>query len=453
MQTVGVNKCKLKNLKYYNRISKDSTMDISDLSASQISSIIIDTSIENMDYIKNISCLKVLININLRIIYSKCEDNSLYVCEKNLLDISYIEVDNCLDGIDTNLTFIKNKIKCEIYTENLSYKLLNNKLLSLNYVVITNLKVNPSFCLAYCISNNFFDNIFLSYGDGKNLTQYTFSMDLNYSNICWQSNGSNIVFLGYREDLYTIHILDYNNKNTNNIISVNVNNIVNSFSFYKSNSIILSIKEDNKDLLYTLNLKQRELRKFNISNNIHNYLKPYYYESINTLFCLCKLNEIYCLCSLDKNNNLSILFNFANVLDYYVSEKLNKVFVHVAKGRETFFYILDLENKNLNPVNFDFPYDEILKFKYVTNKQSQEIILVLYSYNSKTYLSSFDVNNFSSTIIYSEDTILDFDINLNTYDIFVTVSNNIFSQVIKITPTGHTEILKIPSNIKSVYVK
>lgn len=463
MQKIGLNKCKDKNIKYSSIISDSKVFSLGNLNLKQINSTIIDSTIINTQFINHLNSIKVILQLTVRIIYSTSLDNSLYVYDKHFLTVQYIPIPRVIEGIQTDKAFIQKKIKTEVFIENIISKIIDKDSVLINYYIIVKLKINPGFYISYSINNSLFSNIFVTYSNGENLTQKTFTTDLKYSNILWQPNSSNISFIGSNDNSSSIYLFNcnslkeqINNLKTEDVLeNVNVCKNVNDFVFGNENEIFFLNKEENLNILYTMNLKRKTLKKIT-SNLSENYSNIFFNSSTDNLYSLCLIDNINCLCSFDKNCNFEILFDFSNVYDYIINKYYNKAIIKILNNGIYSLYTLDLSNKMLNPIILDFEYEDILKFRLCKNIDSKEILILRYLNNTQEFLAIHDLYSLESTTVKFDDNIYDFEVDFYTNDIFIVLKNDKYSKIIKINLSNLNEkecILKIPSFIECISLK
>lgn len=451
MQKIGLAKCLNKNMIYFKNVSKNEVIYINEPDLSTISSNIINTSILSSEFINNINAIRLFIKITIKIIYSKSLDTSLYVHEEEIFTTEYIYIPNTIDGNLSSQSFIKNKIKPEVFIENVNVKNVKNNKIIINFHLLLNLKIKPSFYFSYIMNNGLFENIFLSHADGENLLQKTFTSEDEYRDIQYQPNGQSIAAISQSPYESSLCLFDINSRNKYECNFINIYGSVNSFAFMNANKIVLSIKKNNDDYLYTANLNSKEVKLINnsIINKVYENLR--FDKNLNMLYFMSFINNTKCLCSFDKSYNFEIVFNKVDVDDYVVSHNGENIILKSHKENKDQLHIFHVLHRFVEFINLNFAYDKILKMNFYP--KSQEQILILYTYDELEYFALYNFKNFQLKVLFSNENIMDFVIDVNTNDIFIVAKFNNYSQIIKINNKNTQFLFKIPSMVKEICIK
>lgn len=457
MEKIGLNKYKDDDIKFFSKLNQNQTICINNSDINQISSIIIECQILNSNFVENINSLKIVLKVKIKIIYSTKDSNSLYVYDKSILSVQYILLPKSIDGVYTSNLFLQKKIKIDLFTENINAKILDESNVLINFYLIINIKINPSFYLGFIIDNGFCDNIFLSFSNGSNLTQKTFNKNINYSNLLFDQYSSNIAYLeqsSSADNTNQIGICEYKNTFNNSKVykSINLYKNISDFLFINKNTVLTICDQNN---IYTYNFKDESL-KLLTNQNIGTKCSSLYFDKRNKCtYFLSSFDNINSLCLLDKKENFEVLFNFCNVIDYVVSLYSFDILMSIYKDKIPMLYTFNIQSKNLNPINLDFEYENILKIRFYEDGKFGQNILVLCVNKGKYYLLLHSLNTMVCKIIYENDIINDFDVDICNLDIFICVKSKNFSEIIKIQNNKFNKesILKISSNIKKIFIK
>jgi hypothetical protein len=460
LEKIGVNKCIDDKIKYYNKFHKSQNIYINNPNLEQISSTIVECNIVSYNLLENINMFKVLMKFSVKIIYSTTADPSLYIYDKEFLTVQYISLPSFIDGVSTNNLYLQKKIKIESFIENISSKLINNNRVLVDFYIILNLKINSDFYIAYVINDKFGDNIFLSFSNGQNLTQKTFSVNSKFKNLIFSKSSSNLFYIDNAGELSKLCYLNFSSKKRNLVKSdfnlndqnICLNKNVDNFVFKDKNTILLTCKDDYKSLLYSYNIKKDELKGLSVLGVNSNYLFPYYDDNKKVIYFLSDIDNIRCLCLIDQRNNFDIIYNFSNVVYYTVSIYSNNILI---KDDMKNIYILNSKTKEFNPININFEYTDILKALFYKSDTFGESLLILYSMNDFNCLLIYNLKSLSYKILYDTHSINDFDIDHHSLDIFICCKSKNFCEVIKINKNidKYENVLKLPSNVKKIFLR
>lgn len=453
MQKIGIVKCNDKKIKYYDKYIKNEIVKLTKNNLRKITSAIVNTHITKMEYDNMSQCLRLVISLNIKIIYQSSEDNTLHVEDKNTFTVSYIPICKIVEGNSIDALLLKNKIKSNVYIENISTKEVSLDTLIVNFYMIISLNIEPSYCIAYNINNGLANNIYISFSDGKKLTQKTFTYDLNYTDLKWIPNSTSLLSMYSANDLTYFCICDCKNPNviTNKI--VNVNKFVNKYNFIDSNRLLLDVVDEDMKKIYILNLKSGDLKYINtsfISNSCHKSVYNYY---DNKIYFLSDINNRGCLYKMNLNSNPEVLFDHADVKDYKVSFDGLKTLLKVKKDTGHALFLLDNESNSIEPININSNFDDILKFDIYEDFDSNINILMLLSKDNLLYILNYNIMSFTSSNILNSNSVVDFSIDYNSKDLYICTMEENFYKVVKINKNNIDTILKIPSKIISIACK
>ena len=450
MQKVGLVKSK-KNLSEFSTTIKEfKTIDLEDKEIDTISSSIINCTIKNMNFDKNSSTLHLLLNTGIKIIYSTDESNTLYVYEDNFLNLESINLPNKIEGYSSYSMYMNKKLLNEIFLENLDVKVINNKIL-ISYYLIVNIKINKSHYIAFSIDNGFGENIFISYSNGKGLTQRTFFNNIEILDIKFKPNSSDLLFLGKNNNSTNLYYISEDAKQP--IKLIDLNNITNFF--IDKNSIIFTNESDDEEQIYEFNLANKKTKKLTTDKTSKKNTKPYYDSNKKVLYFLALKEEKLLLYSMDKSNSISSIFEYENVLDYFVSYSGDSIIIKINRNDKLQLYTLDVNMNFLNPINLDFEYDDITKVKFIKDNTNKKEILIFYKENDISKLIKYDLINFESETISNDNFIMqDFDIDIDSSNIYICSKDNKFGYIQKIDKNLETEIiLNTPSSINMITLR
>lgn len=451
MQKIGINKFKNKNKKYLKTLIENKTINIHS-PVESINSLMIKPQCININLMKNSNKIKLSIKTDIKIIYLKNNDTSLYVYKTSYINNETIKLPKIFEGHCMDNPTSLNKIKKDIYTENINTKLLDKNII-LSYFLVINISTTPTYYIAYNINNSFGDNIFLSHIDGQALTQKTFNQKMKCFNFKWDIDTSKLWFLAENNGQVSIYNIENDYKIINKIENVNDYENVNNFVILNKNEIILEYKDENN--FYKLNTKRNQVKKM-INDPQGDIIKNPYYDSKNKLlyFLMGYENEQH-LYTLDKNNNVDIIFNYVNILDYYVSHYLNNLIIKIFNEEVLTLFEINISSKFANPIHLQETYEDILDVKFLYDNEDKKQILIL-AKNQNTDLILYDLNNYTHEILFTGE-IIKFDIEYETLDIFIISKKNRLSYVEKINLSENKKqfktILKLPANIKDIDIK
>ncbi|MEG1142723.1 MAG: hypothetical protein RSE41_09840, partial [Clostridia bacterium] len=208
-----------------------------------------------------------------------------------------------------------------------------------------------------------------------------------------------------------------------------------------------------------LNIKKNIIKNIINDNTFYINTDPYYDKNNNIIYFLSDKNNLNFLYYVDKNLNIIPLFEFLNVIKYYVSNSGENVILKIIKDKRDTLYILNYASQILNPINFNFEYEDILdvKFSYDDNYDKKIVVLIKeknkedYKYKNKLIL--YDLNTYEGKSII-EGEIVSFEIDYITLDIYIINKKKNIYYVEKIDLNNKIEtILKLPSYIKEIDIK
>lgn len=460
MQKIGINKSKNNNRKYFDTISESKTINIEDIK--EINSIIIKPSIIEINQIKNSNKIRIFIKTDIKIVYLKENETALYVYHNKYIKGKSMNLPKILEGHLINSQTTLNKLRKEVYVENINLKILNKRIL-LGYFLSIDISIPSTYSIGYSINNSFGDNVFLSHINGHMLTQKTFNQNTYCKNLIWNNYGSCLWFISSDTNSSDIFNVDIENKYVNKVTNTNVLQNINNFVIINKNEILIEYYHENEVNIYKLNIRKNEMKK--IVEDINITTKKPYYNSINKLiYFLMKEDEDYHLYSIDDKSNRDILFNNLNVLDYYVSYYLNSIIVKVYKDNELSLFEIDMSSNFVSPISIDYKYKNILDIKYLYDDENKKQILILLENlntqkdDNRYSLVLCDLNKYTTKKI-TEDNIIKFDIDYDSLDIFIVSKKNNLSYVNKINVKDFNKnnlvdlILKLPGTINDISIK
>lgn len=457
MQKMGINKFKSNNKKYFHTITKSEIINIKNIK--EINSLIIKPSLIEINQIKNSNKLRIAIKIDIKIIYLKQEDSSLYIYKNNYINYKTIKLPKILEGHVINNPSILNKIKKDIYVENINSKIINTDII-LSYFLVINISVPPTHCIAYIINNGFGDNIFISHINGQFLTQKTFNQNTKYKNIKWNNYINNICVIAKVDNKDDIFSLEIENKNVNKITNVNNYKHINNFEIVNKNEIIIGFNEENE--VCKLNTKKNKIQNI-IKDQYQRITKKPYYDSKNkqTFLLISEENNDF-LYSVNEKSEVDIIFNYVNVIDYYVSYYCNNLIVKVIKDERLSLFEVNIDSKFVSPINLDYECEDILNIKYLYDDENKKQIVILLSnksnHKNKNTLILYNLSNYTYETLLL-DNIIDFDIDYETFDLFIIIKDTNLSYVKKMNIRNYNKkenlqnILQLPATIKEINIK
>lgn len=459
MQKIGISKLKENHKELFSTI-KESKIITFDDHVDSINSVIIKPYYINLELVKNSSSLKLTINTDIKIIYLKDNDTSLYVHKSNYINHISIPLPKIISGHYIYDSSLINKLKKEIFVENINIKLINNSLI-VGYFLSVNIKVTPTYYLAYSMNNGFCDNIFLSHINGQVLTQKTFNMDMKCSNIKWSLDGSKLCYLATINNENYIYLFDDINSNVNKIVNVNIYGCILDFIFKTNSEIIVSLLKDNYNDLYVFNIKRNQLKKLtNQTQGLYIY-NPYYDTKNNIIYYLSGNDSVKHLYSIDNNSKVDTLFNFSDVIDFYVSHYLDSIIIKVIKDSKLNLFSLDIKTKFLMPLPISISYEDILDIKFLNTADNKEIIILTKNIKDNSTDNSlvlYNLNNFSCRILF-QDNINQIDIDYITMNLFLVTNKNNLNNVECISieklllGSNPETILTLPIKINTLSIK
>lgn len=458
MQKIGIKKLKYNKVKYFSEIKKSKIIEIDDIF--EVNSVMINTSYIDTKLLKNSGKIRLTLKIDIKIVYLKKSDSSLYVYKKSYIEFESINIPSIFNGYYIEDSSFLNKLKKEIFIENIHIKIVGKNVI-LSYFIILNLKVKPTDCIAYVINNGFGDNIFLSHKDGQNLNQKTYFQNINFKNIEWSIKDFKLWFLGKNLNKSYIYNIDTRDGGINELENINEFSNIDSFILKNKNELIIE-SNDSNHMIYNFNLRKKNVDILTNTSIYDNLLKPFYDKVHKYVYFLSKKDYKNILYRVDANNSLDLIFDYLNVIDYYVSFYLNKLIIKAEKENILSLFELDIESKFVSKVNLNIPYKDILDIKYLIDSIEFKQIILLCKLNNtndniKTLLL-YDFKNFGIKEIITGD-ITTFDIDYEDLSVFVVYKKGDLSIVDKFTLIDinkniHSEnILKIPAYIKEISLK
>lgn len=461
MQKIGINKSKNTNMKYFKDLEKSETIIINDIE--QINTVIIKPTYIDAKLLKNIKRIRLCLKVDIKIIYLKKEDTSLYVYKKSYINYETIEIPKIIEGYYIEDSSFFNKVKKDIYVENINAKMINNNVL-LSYFLVVNISVKPTDYIAYIIDNGFGDNIFLSHKNGQNLSQKTFVQNMNITNIKWTLDDFKMWFIGYDLNESCIYSIENKTGNLNKIENISNYLVINNIIIKNKNEIIIDCEDKNSknNSIYKLNIRKNQLDKLISTKNQEITLKPYYDKKRRCTYFLGQYENNRYLYSIDENNSIDIIFNYVNILDYYVNYYLNTIIVKVIKENELSLFEIDIESKLISKINLNIICEDILDIKYLSDFEDNKQIVILYKNKLKNEnddlntLILYDFKNYSFKEVI-RGSIVEFDIDYENLSIFIVYKEGNLSIVDKIDLCGINKnvenVLKVPANIKAITLK
>ncbi|MGL4913402.1 MAG: hypothetical protein ACRC3Y_13330 [Romboutsia sp.] len=460
MQKIGISKSKENNRKYFTTLRENKLINFENI-IDEINSVIIKPNCINLDLIKNNDKLRLTIKTDIKIIYLKKEDTALYVYKDSYINYETIDLPKIIEGHYIYDNTLLNKIKNEVFVENINTKLLNNSLL-LSYFLSMNIDLSPTYYIAYSINNGFSDNLFLSHINGQALTQKTFNQNMKCNEVKWNIDGSKVCYLASVNNIENIYCLENVNDNINRIVNVNVYKNINTFLFKNDNEIIINTSDDLQSDIYIFNLKRNQLKKLTNQEYGPLTIKPHYDTKNKLLYFLSGDEKLKYLYTIDEKNNTDIIFNYVNVIDYYVSYYSNSIIIKVFKDNKLSLFLLDRVSKFLNPIPLQIPYEDILDIKFVDiDDDNKNILILIKNTNGSTNGNSlllYNLTNYNCKILI-QDNINKIDIDYITLNVFlISIKNNLnYIEKINInnliTGLNPEVILKLPASIKDISIK
>lgn len=455
MQKIGINKSKNTNMKYFKVLEKSEIISINNIE--EINTLMIKPTYIDAKLLKNINKIRLSLKVDIKVIYLKKEDTSLYVYKMSYLNYETIGIPKIIEGYYIEDPSFFNKLKKDIYVENINTKIINDEVL-LSYFLVLNIGVKPTDCIAYTIDNGFGENVFLSHMNGHNLTQKTFIQNMKIKNIKWSLESSKILFIAYNFNESNIYSLENHYKNVNKIENINNYLKINNFITKNKNEIIIEYedKNNNKTTIDKLNTRRNQVNKL-INTEIQNTTsKPYYDKNNKRTYFLSKDESDKHLYSIDENDSVDIIFNYANILDYYVSYYLNNIIVKVIKDNELSLFEINIESKFITKINLNKTYEDILDVKYLSDYEDYKQIIILCKNENLSTLLLYDFKDYSLKELINLD-IVTFDIDYESLSIFVVHKKGNISIVDKLDLRGTNKnvetILKVPADIKEISLK
>lgn len=451
MDKIGINKCKNDNAQVLAKFIFNEYINIYDLNINQISSTIIENEVLDYTFLESISMVKVNIKVNIKIIYCEYNSNLLNVHEHESMLVEYVEFPKYIYGTSSVNLFIKNKIKLEIFIENITTLLSKNKLL-VNFIAILKLTTSPDFYIGINLENNFGDNIYLMYKDCEKIIQTTFELNSKYTSISFGIDDSHIAYIQHLSDSKHIVIDDFKKKRINTIENVNVIKNVNSFTFENRNKILLASKDDG---LFCYDIKNDILSNIFYKSCCKLYSNIEYDSKSKEIYFISYLDDKFSLCKINKRKKFEVLFNIKNVIEYMLN--IDKTYILILSEDENVksIYLYHMKTKNIIHVNIYFEYEDILKVNFFQlNKYTKKLIVLVSNKNNKNILI-IDLNTSKCEVIFEDENIVDLDVDETTLEVYVAVNKNSFSEIIKIKKEIYTKssILKLEGNIKKIFLK
>ncbi|MGL4803481.1 hypothetical protein [Paraclostridium dentum] len=456
VQKIGLKKTNKNYLNYFKKLKKDNIIEINNIK--DISSVIINAVDINTKLLPKLNKIRIQFVVEINLIYSTTIDMSLCAYKYSYVYYETIAVPKIIKGYNILSPNFLNKLQKEINVEEINIK-INNSKVNLSYFLIINLKIPPTHSIAYIIDNGFGNNVFLSHNNGTNLTQKTFFQGHNIDNIFWDTDNLNLWFIYSNLNNSSLHFINCENGNINVCKNVNIEGFVNSFVFKNKNEIIFSTT--NK-IIYTYNLLSENIKPLLSLHNKELVKQPYYNKSKNLIYFLMSTETDFNLYSVDQFGNIDTIFNYTNVLDYYVSCCEDFLTVKVIKDGRLNLFEIDLSSKLINQIflNDNAMYD-ILGLRYMTYKGKKSLLLLSKNEVDTSHCNTFYIYNFET---YTFEKLIDtnctyFDIDEESLDLFMVTKEKNISSVNKLNlkegnVSLHLEtILKIPGDIKSLNIK
>lgn len=458
MQKIGINKYRKTNKKYFTTLIKDKSISF-DQQVEEINSIIINPVVMDLSLIKSRDKLSLTIKTDIKIIYLKKEDISLYVYKDFYIDSETLDIPKILEGNNINNLDILNKIKVNIFVENVNLKLRDSKLF-VAYFLSLNIEIPPTYYIAYSINNGFGDDVFLSNMDGKNLIQKTFNINMDLKKLNWSLDGGRFYYLSNIGNEVKISFFEDMSSNINNTLDISKNIV--DFSFINNNEIIINICDYNQYELYYFNLKRKFLKKVNTLENAIVNIKPYYSIKDKLLYFLSGDNDLKYLYSVDEVGNISTVFKYLNTIDYYINDFTEYIILKAINEMKINLVLLNKLSKDLSYLNIDIEYEDILDVKFLELNNGNKNILIL--------IKNKAVNNEKNTLLlYNLDSriakgLIDGDIKKIEIDytnpgVFWIIKRNNLNYVEKLNvsniylPKDKEIIFKTKAEIKDICIK
>lgn len=448
MQKIGLDKCKNKNIKYFSKISQSHTLDICEDNLLKISSVIVNSQVEQYEFMENINKIKVLIKVNLQMIYHSIT-NELLLKDKCTYILRYIPIPKIIEGNLTYQSFIQKKINVEVFVENISSEVLRSDKVAISYYILLNVSINPSLSIMYNVNNGLFDNIFLSFHNGKNFTQRTFTHDIEYKKFKFKPYSDILVVLGYKKNKSILYVFDVSKKSNKELSSISIDGEIGDFTFINNKMITFDLTNMDSSYLYTLNISNHEIVKIDILDDNGLYKKPCFDKNNKHLYFLHYIDNTSSLCSLVKDK-LNTIFSYVDICDYIFSQNSSEVLLKILKDKNDKLFLFNIENSYLHPINIDC--ESIIKFNFFTWDKNCKNIIILYKENGVKKLISYDINTDKVKKIYENYDIVDFSIDYSTKDLFICIKNNSY-KVIKFNNGIGEIILSLPNIIKHIACK
>ncbi|MGL4913505.1 MAG: hypothetical protein ACRC3Y_13860 [Romboutsia sp.] len=452
MQKIGIIKSSNKNLKYFEKLIESKCIELEDVY--EINSLIIKPECIDISLKANLNKVKLCIKTDIKIVYLKKDDTSLYVYKDCYISYETIKTPNIIEGHYITQPSIINKLKKEIYTENINAKIINSNIV-ISYFLVLSLSANPTYYLSYVINNGFGDNVFLSHIDGQGFIQKTFYQNANINNLRWDISGSKTWFItNVKEDCNLCNIENESNK----VNEFNVGSI-NNFILFKNNDCIVEDSVISKKL-YRYNLKKNQRKPFLLNEGPYIFEKSCY-DNLNKLTYFLMGDDCNkALYSLDSNNNVNTIFDYSNVLDYYVSYYLNNLVVKIFSQDKISLFEINLESKFSMQINLEKDYEDILDVKYLFDFETKKEVLILAKnkLTNNNTLFLYDFYSYSCTELMTKK-ILKIEIDYESLEIFIISKDKNLSCIEKLNIETFLKnkktqtILKLPATIKDVAVK
>ena len=436
MQTIGLNICQNKKLDNYISNFTKKIFNIENVSFIEINRTLVDSSIINIDYLDNVSYVKIYIETKIQILFL-LDNQSNYCYEKLIPSVEYIPISKFIDGHKIDNFFIKNKVTPQIFIDNIYCKIIDNHTVAISFYFIINLQIKSAFFIAYNIENN----LFVTLSNGTSLKQKTYTNSTKYTNIIFQGSNNRLLFLKHTNNQSLICYEDAKSENKNHFVDSLKN--VNNFYILNKNTLIVS----NNHLLYTYDLNTKKTNKLNIPMDYSNFDFPYYDKNNNLIYFICQINNKKHLCSFSKNNNLDILYE--EVVNYKINNLGDMILL---KDTSENLIMLNCVSRISNALTLDFAYNKIIKFDFFI-KFDCIFILILYSLDNYNYLISYNLSSANINYLCADFYINDFDIDNDNMNLYVCYKNNNISTVVKIHDDIEDIILQIPKDIKNISIK
>ncbi|MFI3209469.1 MAG: hypothetical protein R3Y64_00220 [Peptostreptococcaceae bacterium] len=434
MQKIGLNICKNYTMKYFDKIIQSEILKLNEID--QISSISIYPKIIDTFYMSENSFIKILFNIDIKILYLTKNCSSINLYENSFSNVKHIFIDNFIDGNIVNLSFVKSKINFEIFIEEIFSKILDIETIFYSYHIIFHIKYNESLYLGFLIQNGLSKNLYLSYSSCNNLVQKTFDNNMKYKNIIFSNNLS---FIGEFKNSSLIYIVD----NKNNLVALSGIRNANSFCYKNNSQIIVSINISTNSFLFIYDINAKSLKKLPKPPVSNFYINPYFDKLNLNIYCLSNINKINTLCFFDKNYKFHVLIQNEDILWFKFFE--NNILFESDKIK-----MFSIDFDDCFDIEFSFEFDKILKIEFFDTNS----LLVLFEINSTNNLLIYDINTFFENELCSFYSIIDFCIDKNTKEIFILYDENNSSLVMKIDENFDEYYLEdMSSNISNIFIK